>query len=205
MHPDQFTLINSIDTSVFERSLEELRYHAEVLDLMGLDASAKIQIHGGGVYGDKRESLKRFVDRFTKIDEGITERLVVENDERSYTVEDCLRIHAETGIPVVFDVFHHEANNSGKTIREAFDLLVGTWKEKDGIPIVDYSSQRSGQRKGRHAQSIDPGDFKKFLEETKPFDFDIMLEIKDKEKSALKAVEIASDDPRFKSVLQEAY
>jgi UV DNA damage endonuclease len=93
----------------------------------------------------------------------------------------------------------------GKTIREAFDLLVGTWKEKDGIPIVDYSSQRSGQRKGRHAQSIDPGDFKKFLEETKPFDFDIMLEIKDKEKSALKAVEIASDDPRFKSVLQEAY
>jgi UV DNA damage endonuclease len=56
MHPDQFTLINSIDNSVFERSLSELVYHEEVLDSMGLDSSAKIQIHVGGVYGAKRKA-----------------------------------------------------------------------------------------------------------------------------------------------------
>ncbi len=71
--------------------------------------------------------------------------------------------------------------------------------------MVDYSSQKDGERKGRHAQSIDPDAFKKFLEQTRPFDFDLMLEIKDKEKSALKAIEIASDDPRFKGALQEGH
>jgi len=35
------------------------------------------------------------------------------------------------------------------------------------------------------------------LEETKPFDFDMMLEIKDKEKSALKAIKFASQDDRL--------
>lgn len=205
MHPDQFTLINSLDTGVFERSLEELRYHAGVLNLMRLDTSAKIQIHVGGGYGDRGKSITRFMERFGQIDEGIRGRLVVENDDRLYRVEDCLRIHAETGIPVLFDVFHHEANNSGTAIREVFNLVAGTWKERDGIPMVDYSSQKDGERKGRHAQSIDPDAFKKFLEQTRPFDFDLMLEIKDKEQSALKAIEIASDDPRFKGALQEGH
>ncbi len=203
MHPDQFTLINSLDTRVFERSLEELRYHAAVLDLMMLDTSAKIQIHVGGGYGDRGKSITRFIDRFSQIDQGIRRRLVVENDDRIYRVEDCLRIHAETKIPVLFDVLHHEANNSGTTIPEVLNRITATWRERDGIPMVDYSSQKVGERKGRHAQSIDLGAFKDFLEQTRLFDFDLMLEIKDKEKSALKAIEIASDDPRFKSALQE--
>jgi len=37
MHPDQFTLINSIREEIFERSEKELKYHAEILDLMKLD------------------------------------------------------------------------------------------------------------------------------------------------------------------------
>jgi len=198
VHPDQFTLINSLDIGVFERSHEELRYHAQVLDLMGLDTSAKMQIHVGGAYGNREKSITRFIERFGLIDEMIKGRLVVENDDRIYKIEDCLTIHVETGIPVLFDVFHHEVNNSGKTIREVLDLVSETWKESDGIPMVDYSSQRSDERKGRHSQSIDPKAFRDFLKETKPFDFDLMLEIKDKEKSALTAVAIASDDPRLR-------
>lgn len=205
MHPDQFTLINSLDIEIFERSLNELSYHAQVLDLMGLDTSAKIQIHVGGVYGDKEKSITRFIERFVLLDERMKKRLVVENDDRSYRVEDCLRIHAETSIPVLFDALHHEANNSGKTVREVFGPVSKTWNQGDGLPMVDYSSQRRGELKGRHAQSIDPKAFKEFLEETAPFDFDLMLEIKDKEKSCLKAIEIASDDPRFRKALWEAH
>ncbi len=63
--------------------------------------------------------------------------------------------------------------------------------------MVDYCSQESGKMKGKHAETIDLGHFKNFLEMTKPFDFDLMLEIKDKEKSAVKAVEAASRDFRF--------
>ncbi len=197
MHPNQFTLINSLDTKVFENSLKEIIYHAQVLDSMDLDTSAKIQMHVGGVYGNKEKSINRFIERFDKLDETIKRRLIVENDDISYNLQDCLQINTETDIPVLFDVFHHEINSSGETIREAFKLLTKTWRKRDGIPMVDYSSQRADGLGRKHAESIRSEHFKKFLEETKPFDFDLMLEIKDKEKSALKALKIAFEDDRL--------
>jgi UV DNA damage endonuclease len=197
MHPDQFTIINSVDSKVFENSVRELAYHAQVLDLIGLDTRAKVQIHIGGVYGDKEKSMKRFVKRFEKLDETIRRRLVIENDDKRYTLHDCLQMSEETGIPVLFDVFHHELNNSGETTRQAFELFTRTWKEDDSLPMVDYSSQRENSLKGKHTKSIDLQHFRSFLDETKPFDFDVMLEIEDKEKSALEALKIASRDDRF--------
>jgi len=197
MHPDQFVLINSIDDEVFKNSLRELIYHAQVLDLMELDFSAKIQIHIGGVYGDKEKSIKRFIERFWKLDEFIKKRLVIENDDRFYNLKDCLQINSQTGVPILFDNFHHELNNSGETISEAFKLFTTTWKEKDGIPMVDYSSQQKGKQKGKHVDSLNLEHFKNFLEKTKSFDFDIMLEIKDKEKSALKAIQVALEEDRL--------
>jgi len=197
MHPDQFVLINSIDDEVFKNSLRELIYHEQVLDLMELDASAKIQIHIGGVYGDKEKSIKRFIERFWKLDEFIKKRLVIENDDRYYNLKDCLQINSQTGVPILFDNFHHELNNSGETISEAFKLFTTTWKEKDGIPMVDYSSQQKGKQKGKHVDSLNLEHFKNFLEKTKSFDFDIMLEIKDKEKSALKAIQVALEEDRL--------
>ena len=103
MHPDQFTLINSLDSKVFENSVRELVYHAQVLDLMELDTSAKIQIHVGGVYKDKERSLSRFVERFGKLDEVVKRRLVVENDDGRYNLRYCLRISAQTESSVLFD------------------------------------------------------------------------------------------------------
>ncbi|HSE84489.1 MAG TPA: UV DNA damage repair endonuclease UvsE [Thermodesulfobacteriota bacterium] len=204
MHPDQFTLINSLDENVYERSVAELLYHAKILDLIGLDTTAKIQIHVGGVYGNKDESTTRFIRRFQGLDDRIKRRLVIENDDRLYNLKDCFRIHVETGIPILFDAFHHEINNSGEVTAEAFQLFSRTWKEKDGPPMVDYSSQESGARKGTHALTIDTIHFENFINDTMDFDFDLMLEIKDKEGSALKAVEIISNDIRFKRSLEKS-
>jgi len=200
MHPDQFTLINSIDNSVFERSLSELVYHADVLDSMGLDGSAKIQIHVGGVYGDKKESMRRFVKRLERVPGSVTRRLVIENDDRNYPLRDCINISSETGLPVLFDLFHHEVNNSGEAVDKAFNMLHRTWRRKDGIPMVDYSSPRLDGRKGSHAETIDLKLFRGFMEETRNYDFDIMLEIKDKEKSAIRAVKLVRGDNRFETI-----
>ena len=78
-------------------------------------------------------------------------------------------------------------------MRRGLELAGQTWKKNDGIPMVDYSSQQPGQRLGTHAKSIDLQLFQKLLYETKGLDFDIMLEIKDKEKSALKALEVVKE------------
>jgi UV DNA damage endonuclease len=197
MHPDQFVLLNAPDAGILDRSIADLIYQVQILDLLGLDNSAKLQIHVGGVYKDKTSSMERFIKNYEQLDDSIKRRLVIENDERLYTISDCLAIHERTGIPVLFDVFHHALNNNGEKIGSLLSTLNDTWKRSDGIPMVDYSSQQPGKRAGAHAESIDQKDFRSFLQSTAPFDIDIMLEIKDKEKSALAALTLLSDDPRL--------
>ena len=111
----------------------------------------------------------------------------VENDDRLFSVKDCLQVHELTGMPIIFDSFHHKCLNNGEPLQKAMLLAGKTWKKKDGILMADYSSQESAMRKGSHASHIDIEDFKKFLEQSKEVSFDLMLEIKDKELSALKA------------------
>ncbi len=198
MHPGQFTIINSLKREVFDNSVRELIYHTQILDLMDLDLSAKIQTHVGGVYGNKSKSERRFIERYSALDDSVKCRLVIENDDKNYGVRDCLEINKELNIPVLLDVFHHDIFNNGEKICHIFKDVVNTWKTDDGLPMVDYSSNSIGNIRVKHAETIDINHFKTFLDETKPFDFDIMLEIKDKEKSALKAVRIALQDDRFK-------
>jgi UV DNA damage endonuclease len=198
VHPDQFTLINSISEEIFERSKTELIYHSQILDLMRLDETAKIQIHVGGVYGDKIKSLENFVKRYMLLDEEIKRRLVIENDERLYDASDCLGISSQTGVPFLFDAFHHKINHRIGEEKIDFALINRTWRAKDGIPMVDYSSQKPQGKVGQHTESIDLKDFEAFLFSSRPFDFDVMLEIKDKEASASKALKIALNDPRTK-------
>ncbi|HSQ35840.1 MAG TPA: UV DNA damage repair endonuclease UvsE [Candidatus Binatia bacterium] len=187
MHPDQFTLINSPDSGIFSRSGAELAYHARVLDLLGLDLTAKIQIHAGGAYGDKASSLDRFCRRFEQLEPSVRRRLTVENDDRLYHVFDCLQISRRTGIPVLFDSFHHQLNPNREDLPTAMAMAAATWKKIDGPPMVDYSSQKKGERSGSHTERIDLKDFARFIAGSSGSDFDIMLEIKDKEKSALRA------------------
>jgi UV DNA damage endonuclease len=204
MHPDQFTLINSVKDEIFERSKNELKYHVQILDLMKLDASAKVQIHVGGAYGDKKKSIERFVTRFNDLDDSIVRRLVIENDDTVFDLNDCLKINAQIQIPILFDVFHHKLNNSENlSTAESFQLTAKTWNEKkDGIPMVDYSSQEPNGSPRQHSETIDLEDFNLLLKETEPFDFDIMLEIKDKEKSAIKAINLATKAGRILNLLK---
>jgi UV DNA damage endonuclease len=197
MHPDQFVLLNAQDNGVLQRSIADLEYQVQVLDLLGLDSSAKVQVHVGGIYGDKQAAIERFARQYDRLDAAIQDRLVIENDERLYSLGDCLAVHERTGVPVIADAFHHSILNNGERFTSLLPPVRKTWKTRDGIPMVDYSSQEPGKRVGAHAMHIVEGDFRRFLKETLPADFDIMLEIKDKEKSALAALGIARDDPRL--------
>lgn len=197
MHPDQFTLLNSPEIRVLSNSVRELLYHAQVLDLLGLDETAKIQIHVGGIYADKAASIDRFISRYEVLDKVIRKRLVIENDDRLYSWKDCQEISQRCGIPVLFDIFHHSLNNRGESPVKILHQLQRQWQRQDGIPMLDYSSQEQDGRKGRHSNTLNDTQFKDFLQASKGYDFDIMLEIKDKERSALKAIDLARKDSRL--------
>ena len=197
MHPDQFIVLNSKDNNVVIRSIAELRYHTEILDLMNLSMAAKIQLHLGGAYNNKNKSMSRFIDQYQKLNDSIKKRMVIENDDRIYSLKDCLYVSKKTGIPVLFDYYHHTFLNQNEPISKCFESCIQTWNKQDGIPMVDYSSPYPGTKVGRHAETIDIKDFNQFIKLTKPYDFDIMLEIKDKEKSVLKAIDILKNDDRF--------
>jgi len=197
MHPDQFVIINAKNKDIVNRSIQELIYHTDVLDSLNLDASAKIQLHIGGVYGDKKKSITRFINNYKKLPEKIMKRLVIENDHQRYNLADSLYISKRCSIPILFDYFHHKIYHEKNNLDSIFYNYIQTWSSKDGKPMCDYSSQRPNHNPGSHAYSIDLQDFSNFIEYTKPYDIDIMLEIKEKEQSALKAIDLLKNDERF--------
>jgi UV DNA damage endonuclease len=192
MHPDQFVLINAKSQDIVNNSIKELEYHTDFLNLMRLDYSSKIQIHIGGIYGDKEKSRKQFISNYkTLLSENIKKRLVIENDDHLYNLKDCIEIHKSTGIPILFDVFHHICFDNNLPLNLALQISNNTWNhDKDGIMMIDYSNQELNQRKGKHSYTLDIKEFEKFILSVSDLDFDIILEIKDKEKSAKKAIEI---------------
>lgn len=190
MHPDQFVVLNSPRPDVVERSVAELRYQARVLDALRLGPSAKLQIHLGGLYGDREQALSRFIRKHQELDRNVRARLCIENDDRLFSLADCLKVHEAVGIPVIFDTFHHLLLHHGETLAQAVRLAAQTWRKRDGVLMVDYSSQKPGGRPGVHAETIDVPHFQRILREMNFVDCDVMLEIKDKEASALRALRV---------------
>ena len=188
-HPDQFVVLNSPSPEIVQRSIQEFIYQGSMLELMGLDSTAKLQIHVGGLYNDRELAISRFAQVYATLPAAVQARLVVENDDRLFPLHDCLALHQLTGIPILFDNFHHECLNHGEPMAEALRLAAATWHPvADGVPMMDYSSQALGERKGKHTNDLVDDRFAAFLDDLHGLDFDIMLEIKNKEASALRAV-----------------
>ena len=95
--------------------------------------------------------------------------------------------------PLDGDVAARLAEEGGEPMTEAIKLAAATWKPEDGVPMMDYSSQALGERKGKHTDAIVEELFRNFLLQLNGQDIDMMLEIKNKEVSALKAVAIAQE------------
>ncbi|MFX1468846.1 MAG: UV DNA damage repair endonuclease UvsE, partial [Promethearchaeota archaeon] len=203
MHPGQYTVLNSKNEKVVQNCIKELEYHVDVLNLLGLDSEAKVITHVGGVYGDKKNSINRFIERYRELDEKIKNHYVIENDDKYYQLKDCLLINESTQIPIVLDIYHHYCHNEGESLKKAIEFISKTWKDTDGLPILHYSSEHPSKGKYRHADEIDINHFMSFLKQTNNFNFDLMLEIKNKEKSALIVIRNLINDIRFNKNLVE--
>jgi UV DNA damage endonuclease len=54
-----------------------------------------------GMYGDKDATLARFKENYVKLSDRVKKRLVLENDDMCWSVEDLLPTCQELGIPLV--------------------------------------------------------------------------------------------------------
>ena len=137
MHPGQYTVINSPKEEVVNNSLKEIEGNAWILDKMHLDNTAKIQIHVGGIYGDKEKSKERFIANFEKVPLNARKRLVIENDDRMFDLRDCIDISTQINIPIVFDVFHHSLKNTNESIIEVYSIqLINTTLKSKGFNLT---------------------------------------------------------------------
>jgi UV DNA damage endonuclease len=187
MHPGQYTVLSSPSQAVVETSLREIEYHRTVLERLGCGPEAKIIIHLGGAYDSKISALNRWRTGFNGLTKPARDSLAIENDGVTYTVADCLAVHAKLGVPVVFDVFHHEIQaGESEPMIAALKRCLDTWEGRPIKPEIHFSTQAAGKPRGAHAESIDLGGFLDFYRRTETLDFNIMLETKDKERSVLK-------------------
>lgn len=182
-HPGPFNVLCSPKKDVVDKTIKELNKHSEIMDMMGLSASPynKINIHVGGVYGDKESALKRWCDNFILLNNNTKSRLTVENDDKEscYTVKDLLFIYNKLNVPIVFDIHHHNCHSGGISQKEAMSIAYKTWSHTNVTPIVHISEPRDERNIRAHH------DYVKKEIETFGFDVDIMMEAKAKELAVL--------------------
>ena len=196
MHPGQYTVLNSPNPDVVARAILDLKYHCDVLDGLNLSSEHKIILHIGGVYGNKEEALDRFMANYKKLDRAIKNRLIIENDDKSYTINDALFIANRINIPVVFDNLHHAILHPDNREDEVtlINRVKQTWQPKDGVQKIHYSEQAMDKKIGAHSNTVTILPFMEFYKRLNRADIDIMLEVKDKNLSAKKCINVMTPD-----------
>jgi UV DNA damage endonuclease len=182
-HPGHFSILNSEKPSVVEATIADFSYHAKVFDLLGLDDNSVLVTHVGGVFEDKASSLDRFAANFERLPEHVKRRLVVENDDTSFTMLDVLGLCERIGVPMVFDMHHHQCHSDGEDWKEYLPRIIQTWGKR--IPKMHMSSPKSAKEFRAHADNIDPDEFIAFVSALADYHVDIVLECKNKDDALL--------------------
>jgi UV DNA damage endonuclease len=186
-HPGQFTVLNSPTAVIVKAAVAELEYHARLLDALGVDTSAKIIVHLGGLYaGSEALAMDRFCRVASELPAGVRRRVVVENDDRLFDAEEVLSVAQRLNVPVVFDWLHHNANRCSAPLADVLPAIFATWQPEDGRPKVHLSSQAPDGPAGAHADFVAVTDALALFKGIPQHPFDCMLEAKKKDRTVLK-------------------
>lgn len=189
-HPDHFNVINSDKENVVENTLRNLNTQVDIFEALEYK-EGKLVIHIGGSSGGKEKSIQRFINNVNKFPKRITERLILENDDKVFTAKDVLYICNHTNIPMVLDIHHHNCNNEGEYIGDLLNDVFDTWKKESLPPKIHFSSPREFEGDRKHSDYINAMDFSNFLDISKDKvdkDFDVMIEAKQKDLTVEKLV-----------------
>ena len=182
VHTDEYAVLNSMNKSTVNNTIEILKYHYNILKALGIKNKIII-LHIGSSAGGKKSSITRFINNFNKLPLNIRKSIAVENDDKTFNIKDTLYICKKLGIPMILDYHHYICNNENERLEDYIQDIVSTW---DNItPKFHFSSPKSKLKKEfrSHHEYINSNDFIHFLNILKHTnnDCDIMLEAKAKD------------------------
>lgn len=186
MHPGQFHQLSSQRENVVQDTIDSLTYHADILEYMGLDHHSILVIHGGNIQGGKDKAVVRFKENWKRLPDYVQRRMVLENCETCYTVEDLIPLCTDLQVPLVLDYHHDDINPSQTPLNELIPQVLKTWETRGIRPKFHMSQSRPEvqetdniQKRRAHSDLITRLPPKEVF----PNGIDLMLECKLKEQS----------------------
>jgi len=198
-HPDQYAVLNSMDSKIVKNTVEILEYHYKIMDAIGIKDKIII-LHVGSSACGKKASITRFINNFNKLPDHIKKCIAVENDDKVYNIKDVLELCHKINVPMVLDYHHFICNNEKEDINDYLKEIIDTWNGK--IPKMHFSSPKSKLKKEfrSHSDYINKECFIKFINILKKQDkdIDIMLEAKAKDDAVSRLVRCLKYETNYK-------
>jgi len=212
MHPGHYNQLGSNTENIIQNTFVDLSWQGLLLEIMSIGANHYITknnlsvtnifnhgtlcIHGGGTYGNKKETLDRWKQNFQKLPNYVKNRIAVENDEKCYSVEDLLPLCEEINIPLIFDFHHYNCwahyntdNTKQKSIAKLLPDILKTWERRNMLPKFHLSDQAINKKVGAHHDFVKSIPDELLLLMKSGYKFDIMIEAKAKELATFKLKE----------------
>lgn len=189
IHPSQYSVINSDKEHVFQNTIISLQYHYDLMQLLGIDYMC---LHVGGKTGGVEAGKERFVENFMRLPQHIQKSIMLENDDKSYNVEDTLELCETLDIPVCVDFHHDRVLGSTSHISVYIDRIMNTW---NGNTPVSHLSSSADEDKiiNKHHDYIMLADFNRVIGITNG-KFDIEFECKKKDLALLEFINSAESE-----------
>ena len=174
-HPDQFNVLASENSDSVERTINELNHHGWLMDELGCHRNHynPINIHINCSKGEPSDIAARFWDNLERCEENVTQRLVVENEDKGvWNVQNLITyVHSPYDIPITYDNLHDECNPSPE-LEDPMTLCDATW---DCKPLFHYSESHPDKKNPRSHCDI-PVD----IPPSEGYDWDIECKAKDR-------------------------
>jgi UV DNA damage endonuclease len=189
-HPNQFTLFTSPRDEVTDNAVVDMEYHYRMFEAMGVEKNSVINIHIGGAYGDKDETIKRFYHNLKKLPAHIKDVMTLENDDKTYHADETLLACEKENIPFVFDYHHHMANLGESSLEEILTRTFPTWEKTNLPPKIHVSSPKSEKAFRSHADYVDVEFLMPLITTLRNLktDVDFMIEAKMKDQAMLQLI-----------------
>ena len=187
LHASPYCILNSTKKEVIENTMASLKYYYNLLNIMNIKNKLVILHIGSNEFG-KKNSLTRFINNFKLLPKHIQDIIAIENDDKTFTIDDCLSIREKINIKIVLDYHHFLCNNTNNNIEDYLKEIFNTWENI--TPKIHFSSPKNKKEHRAHNDYIEVESFIKFIDICQKYnkDIDIMLEAKEKDEALFRLI-----------------